>query len=162
MCSLLRSENHVHSTQSLWGVGLRSRASCVAVWYLTPFWGYFILPPRCLVDVTPRIRKAPKELYERRQLQIEDEAVLFYFPLFPGFNNHSMGEGFFPEYNWNSWLPTQGVLKYVNRFLVYACPHLVFLSFNMVLVAFGSLSKSSVLVCSVIGPFRSFCILAYC
>ena len=35
------------------------------------------------------------------------------------------------------------------------CPHLLFLSFN-VLVAFRSLSKSSVLVRSSIGPFRSF------
>ena len=34
--------------------------------------------------------------------------------------------------------------------------HLVFLSFNNVLVTFRSLSKSSVLVCSSIGPFRSF------
>ena len=59
----------------------------------------FHFTPRCLVDVTPRTRKAQKELYERRQQQIGDEAILFYFPLFPGFNSHSMGEGIFPEYN---------------------------------------------------------------
>ena len=101
-------------------------------------------------------KKAPKELYERRQRQIGDEDVIFIFPLFPGFNNHSMGEGIFPEYNWNGWmLQSRCLEKYVNRFLVYVSPHLVFKSFNNVPVAFGSLSKSSVLV-------RSFCILAYC
>ena len=36
------------------------------------------------------------------------------------------------------------------------CPHLVFQSFNNVLVAFGSLSKSSILVRTSIGPFRCF------
>ena len=35
-------------------------------------------------------------------------------------------------------------------------PHLLFESFNNVLVAFGSFSKSNVLVRSSIGPFRSF------
>ena len=86
-------------------------ASCVAVWYLTPFGGYFILPQSCFVDVTPRTRKAQKELYERRQQQIGDEYVLFYFPLFPGFNNHSMSEGISPEYNWNGWIPQSRCLK---------------------------------------------------
>ena len=50
-------------------------------------------------------KKAQKELYERRQQQIGNEDVFFkFFPLFPGFNNHSMGEGIFPEYNRNSWI----------------------------------------------------------
>ena len=40
----------------------------------------FYFYPICLVDVTPRTRKAKKELYERRQQQIGDENVLFYFP----------------------------------------------------------------------------------
>ena len=39
----------------------------------------FYFTPRCFVDVTPRTRKAHKELYERRQQQIGDEDVLFYF-----------------------------------------------------------------------------------
>ena len=34
-----------------------------------------------------------------------------FFPLFSGFNNHSMGEGIFPEYNWNGWIPKSRWLK---------------------------------------------------
>ena len=37
---------------------------CVAVRYLTPYFGYFILPPRWLVGVMPCPRKSQKELYE--------------------------------------------------------------------------------------------------
>ena len=32
----------------------------VAVWYLTPYFGYFMLPPRLLVGVTPCPRKSQK------------------------------------------------------------------------------------------------------
>ena len=50
-----------------WSGGMGSdRLQCVAVCYLTPFWGYSIFTPRGLVDVTPWTRKAQKELYERR------------------------------------------------------------------------------------------------
>ena len=62
-------------------------------------------------------KKAQKELYERWQKQIGDEAVLFYFPLFPGFNNHSMGKPIFPEYNWNGWIPQSRCLKIRPSFL---------------------------------------------
>ena len=91
--------------------------SCVAVRYLTPLLGYSILPPRWLVDVTPCPRKSPKELYTRRQLQIGDEGVSFILSFINGFNNYFMGEGIFPEYNWNGWIPQLRCQKYVNRFL---------------------------------------------
>ena len=89
------------------------RASGVTVFFLTPFWGYSIFTPRCLVDVTPGTRRPKKELYERRQQQIGDKEIFLkiFFPLFPGLNNHSMGEGIFPEYNWNSWIPLSRCLK---------------------------------------------------
>ena len=51
-------------------------------------------------------KKAPKELYERRQ-----QRFFYIFPLFPGFNNHSMDEGIFPEYNWNGWISQSRCLK---------------------------------------------------
>ena len=40
----------------LWGMKLKVMGKgqgCVAVWCLTPYFGYFILPPRWLVGVTP-------------------------------------------------------------------------------------------------------------
>ena len=36
---------------------------------------------------------------------------IYIFPLFPGFNNHSMSEGVFPEYSWNGWIPQLRCLK---------------------------------------------------
>ena len=73
---------------TIYGVRLRSGASCVSVFYLTPFWSCSIFTPRCFVDVTPWTRKTQKELYERRQQQIGDENILFSFCFlfFSGFN----------------------------------------------------------------------------
>ena len=53
----------------LWGMRLKVTGKgqgCVAVWYLPPYLGYFILPPRRLVGVTPYPRKSQKELYKRK------------------------------------------------------------------------------------------------
>ena len=81
--------------------------SCIAVWYLTLLLGYFILPPHWLVSVMPCPRKSQKET----------KMFLLYFPLFTGFNNHSMDEVVFPEYNWNGWIPQLRSQKYVDCFL---------------------------------------------
>ena len=87
---------HCIAVCKLWGPGVPG-ASCIAVYYLTPFWVILSWSHICFVVLTSLDKKAVKELYERR---IGDEDVYFYiFPLFPGFNNHSMGEGIFPEYN---------------------------------------------------------------
>ena len=51
---------------------------------------------------------------------------LLYFPLFTGFNNHSMDEGVFPEYIEMVEFPHLRCQKYVNCFHVCMCPHLVF------------------------------------
>ena len=88
---------------NMWGFrGLKVRGNgqgCVAVRYLTPYFGYFILPPRWLVGVMPCSRKSQKELYERKDSnRKETKTFILYFPLFTGFNNHSVDEGVFPEY----------------------------------------------------------------
>ena len=47
----------------------------------------------------PCLRKSQEELYERKDSNIyETKTVLLYFPLFTGFNDHSVDEGVFPEY----------------------------------------------------------------
>ena len=78
---------------------LRSGESCVTVFLSDSILSYTIFTPRCFVDVTPRTRKAQRELYKRRQQQIGNKDILFYFPLFLGFKNHSLGKRIIPEYN---------------------------------------------------------------
>ena len=108
----------------------------------------FYFTPNCLVSITPWTRRAQKELYEKRQQQIGDEAILFYFPLFQQPFN---GWGNFPwiQLKWlNPPVKVSKIMLIVSwymRVLIW-----YFKTFNMVLVAFGSLSKSSVLVCSSI------------
>ena len=47
----------------------------------------------------PCQRKFQKELYKKkRQDRYETKTFLLYFPLFTGFNNHSVDERVFPEY----------------------------------------------------------------
>ena len=47
----------------------------------------------------PFPRKSQKELYKRKDSNRQETKTLpLYFPLFTGFNNHSMDEGVFPEY----------------------------------------------------------------
>ena len=73
--------------------------SCVTVRYLTLYFGYFILPPRWLVGVTPCPRKSQKSYTkEKDSIRKETKTFLLYFPLFTGFNKHSMDEAIFPEY----------------------------------------------------------------
>ena len=99
--------------KSYYGVKRRSRASCVTVFIWLHSEVILFFTPCWLVDVIPWTRKAQKELYERRQQQIGDKDFFFFsfFLLFPGFNNHSMGEGIFLEYNWNGWIPQSRCLK---------------------------------------------------
>ena len=54
------------------GVWLRSRVSYVTVWYLTPFWGYFILPHvvslvQLLEQTDPKRIKRKKSATDRRR-----------------------------------------------------------------------------------------------
>ena len=47
----------------------------------------------------PCLRESQKELYNKKeQDRFETKTFLLYFPLFTGFNNHSVDEGVFPEY----------------------------------------------------------------
>ena len=64
--------------------------------YLAPYWGYFILPHVVFDDVSPRTWKAQKELLERRQWQIGDEDVLFYFSFISWVQQPFIGWGNFP------------------------------------------------------------------
>ena len=76
----------------------------------------FYFTPRCLVDVTPWTRR-PKKIIRKKTATDRRRRYFFIFPLFPGFNNHSMGEGIFPEYNWNDWIPQSRCLKIRLTFL---------------------------------------------
>ena len=60
----------------------------------------FYFTPRWLVGVTPRTKR-PKKNYSTEDINREETKTFLYFSFIPGFNNHSMGEGIFPEYNWN-------------------------------------------------------------
>ena len=107
----MRCKQGLFVPNTFMGVDWSQRQSCVAVWYLTPLWGYFILPHvgcRC----NSLNKKGPKRIIQKKTTTNRRRRRLFYiFPLFPGFNNHSMGEGTFPEYNWNSWIPQLRCLK---------------------------------------------------
>ena len=106
-------------------------------------------------------KKAQKELYERRQQQIGDKDIFKNFSFIFWVQQPFNGWENFPWIKLKWLNPPVKVFK--NTLIVswYICV-LIYLSIWYVLVAFGSLSKSSVLVHSLIGPFRSFCILAYC
>ena len=50
-------------------------------------------------------KKGPKRIIRKKTATDRRRRRFFYiFPLFPGFNNHSLGEGVFPEFNWNGWI----------------------------------------------------------
>ena len=63
----------------------------LVILYFTP-----TLVSRC--NALPK--KVPKTIIQKEKTgQIKDEDVSYiYFPLFTGFNNHSVDEGVFPEY----------------------------------------------------------------
>ena len=81
----------------VWGLKVKGKGQgFVAVRYLTPYFGYFILLQRWLVGLMACPRKSQKELNKRKDRnRWETEMFLLYFP---GFNNNSMDEGVFPEY----------------------------------------------------------------
>ena len=55
------------------------RASWVAVWYLTPYFGYFILPPRWLVGVTPCPRKSQKRIIQKKRTATDKRRRRFFY-----------------------------------------------------------------------------------
>ena len=96
----------------LYGVWAFVRENCVTDFFSDFILRLFYFYPTLSCWCNSLNKKAPKKLYERTQQQIWDEDVFcFFFPLFPGFNNHSMGEGIFTEYNWNGWIPQSSCLK---------------------------------------------------
>ena len=65
----------------MWGIRLKIKGEgqgCVAVWYLTPYFGYFILPPRWLVDVRPCPRKSQKNYTEEKTATDKRRRRFFY------------------------------------------------------------------------------------
>ena len=70
------------------------------------------------------------------------KTFLLYFPLFTGFNNHSMDEGIVPEYIEMVESPSLRCQKYVDSFHVCMCPHLVFRASIRVSFHLEVLSKS--------------------
>ena len=61
--------------ERVWG---QRRVSCVTDFHLTPFCGYFIFTPRCLVDVTPWTRR-PKKNYTKDSNRQETKTFFFSF-----------------------------------------------------------------------------------
>ena len=87
---------------------------CVAVWYLTPYFGYFILPPRCLA--LPK--KVPKRIIQKKkQQQIRDEDVSFILSFIHWVQQPLHGWGSFSWIHWNGWTPQLRGQKYVNHFM---------------------------------------------
>ena len=110
----------------LWGMRLKVRGKgqgCVAVWISDSIFWLYILPPRWLVDVTPYPRKSQKELYKRKN---RNEDVSFILSFIYWVQQPFHGWGSFSWIHWNGWIPYLRGQKYVNRFYVCMCPHLVF------------------------------------
>ena len=87
----------------LWGIGAeghgqRARLCCRLI-SNSIFW-LFCFTPTLASRCNALPKKVPKRIIQKkRQQQIRDGGRFFYtFPLFTGFNNHSMVEGVFPEY----------------------------------------------------------------
>ena len=57
--------------------GLRGKG-CLAVWYLTPYFRYFILPPRWLVSVMPCPRKSQKNYTKEKTATDNRQRHFFY------------------------------------------------------------------------------------
>ena len=100
---------------------------CVAVRYLTPYFGYIILPPRWLVGVTPCPIKSQKRIIQKkRQQRIRDEDVSFILSFIYWVQQTFHVWEIFSWIHWNGWIPQLRCQKYVKSFHVCIGPHLVF------------------------------------
>ena len=109
--------------------GWRSRAKGKAVLpleYLTPYFGYFILPPHWLVSVTPNPRKSLKNYTKEKTATDKGRRRFFYtFLYLLGSTTIPWMREFF--LNTLKWLnPPVKVSKIRLSFHVCVCPHLVF------------------------------------
>ena len=112
--------------------GWRSGAKGKAVLpfeYLTPYFGYFILPPRCLVGVTSCPRKFQKN-YTKEKTETDKRRRRFFNTFLYLLGSTTipwMREFFLKTSKW--WILQLRCQKYVKRFHVCMCPHLVFRAF---------------------------------
>ena len=99
---------------------------CVAVWYLTPYFGYFILPPRWLVGVTSCPRKSQKNYTKEKKATDKRRRRFFYtFLYLLGSKTIPWMREFF--LNTLKWLNSPvKVSKTRWSFHACICPHLVF------------------------------------
>ena len=108
------SKNFRKVNKLLWGMRLKVTGKgqgCVAVWYLTPYFGYFILPPRLA-------QESPKRIIQRkRQQQIRDEDVSFILSFIYWVQQPFHGWWSFSWIHWNGWISQLSCQKYVNRFM---------------------------------------------
>ena len=100
--------------------GLRSRAKGKVVLpfeYLTPYFGYFILPPRWLVGVTPCPRRFQKNYTKEKTATDKRRGRFFYTFLYLQSSTTIpwMREFFLNTLKWLN--PPVKVSKYVNRFM---------------------------------------------
>ena len=108
----------------------RSRAKgqgCFAVWIFDSiFWLFYFTP-----TLVSRCNALPKKVLKRilqkkRQQQIRDEDVSFILFFIYWVQQPFHGWGSFSWIHWNGWILQLRCQKYVNRFHVNMCPHLVF------------------------------------
>ena len=94
--------------------------------YLTPYFGYIILPLRWLVGVMPSPRKSQKN-YTKEKTATDKRRRRFFHTFLYLLGSTTipwMREFFLDTLKWLN--PIVKVSKHVNRFHVCMCPHLVF------------------------------------
>ena len=118
----------------LWGLRLlkvtrqRARLCCRSI-SDSIFW-LFYFTPKLVSWCNTLPKKVPKRIIQKkRQKQIRDEDVSLIHSFIYWFQQPFRGWGSFSWIHWNGWILQLRGQKYVNRFHVCMCPHLVFRAF---------------------------------
>ena len=116
--------------EELWGEWLKVTGKgqgCVVVWYLTPYFWLFYFTPTLTGWCNALPNKVPKRIIQKkRQQQIRDEYVSFILSFIYWVQQSFHGWGSFSWIHRKGWIPHLRCQKYVNRFPVCRCLHLVF------------------------------------
>ena len=116
--------------------------ACVAVRYLTPYFGYIILPhvdwpAQCLAQ-----RKSQNK-YTKEKIETDKRRRRFFYTFLYLLSSTTIPWiGFFPEYIEMVQSPSLRCQKYINSFHVRMCLHLVFRASIRVSFLLEVLSKS--------------------
>ena len=118
--------NILNDTYKYCGVSTEGQGlSCVAVSYLTLYFGYFTL--HWLVGVTPCTRKSQKDFIQKKTVTDRIRRLFFLYTFLYFLGSTTIPSwGSFPWIHWNGWFPQLRCQKTRSAFLIYACPHWVF------------------------------------